>query len=90
MSYSLFGNQGHIQPIASVGGMNDLLDFVERLRVFGPLKEFLDYGETSNVKGVIDEITVFLPYCSNPGVKSTLLELKQGLEKVQGTAVISE
>lgn len=90
MSYSLFGDQGHIGQIASVGGMNDLLDFVTRVRVWGPLSTFLDVGGTSDVKGVIDEITQFTPYATDPNVKDTLLNLKEMLSKVKGTAIISD
>jgi hypothetical protein len=91
MSYSLFGEQeGHIGQVASVGGMNDLLDFVARVRVWGPLSTFLERGITSDVPGVISEIKQFLPFCTDPNVKSTLQGLQQGLEKIKGTAIISD
>jgi hypothetical protein len=89
MSYSLVDtSKGPVAHLASVGGMNDLLDFVQRLRVWGPLSNFLNTGETADVQGVINEITQFAPYCTDANVKDTLLNLKQGLEQVQGTAMI--
>jgi hypothetical protein len=91
MSYSLTDGQGvHITQIASVGGMNDLLDFVSRLRVWGPLNNFLETGETENPLQVIADITQFVPYATDPNVRDTLLNLKQGLEKVKGVALICD
>ena len=91
MSFSLCDTQGvHISQIASVGGMNDLLDFVGRFPKWGPLSNFLNLGETSDVPGVVNEIKQLVPYATDPGVKETLLELGVSLEKMKGTAIISE
>jgi len=91
MSYSLIDGQGvHITQIASVGGMVDLLDFVTRLGGWGPLPTFLNTGETMNPLAVITEITMVVPYCTDPNVRDTLLNLKQGLEKVKGVALICD
>ena len=81
MSYSLVDSTGFTSHIASVGGMNDLLDFVTRFRVWGPLSTFLDTGETNDIPAVIKDIVEFVPYVSDPSVRSTLLNLKQALEK---------
>lgn len=90
MSYTLFDKRGPVHYIGSIGGMNDLLDFVAKLRTSGPLKEFLDGGETRDMQGVIGEITALIPNCSDPSVKTTLLELKKGLAKSRGVAIISD
>jgi hypothetical protein len=91
MAYTLVDTKaGRIGQIASVGGMNDLLDFVQRLRIWGPLNNFLNLGETDNPKGVIEEITLFTPYCTDPNVKDTLLNLKEMLSKAQGLVMIIE
>jgi hypothetical protein len=57
VGYTLFDQQGPVRYLASVGGMNDLLDFVSTQRTLGPLKEFLDSGETQNMQAVIGDIT---------------------------------
>jgi hypothetical protein len=91
MSYSLYDTaQGPVLHLASVGGMVDLLDFVERFPKFGPLSNFLTMGETNDVKGVLAEVTQLIPYCTDPNVRSTMENLKQGLEKVKGEARIIE
>lgn len=90
MSYTLFDKRGPVHYIGSIGGMNDLLDFVLKQRTAGPLKEFFDRGETHDMQGVIGEITALIPYCSNPSVKIRLRELKKGLAKSKGVAIISD
>jgi hypothetical protein len=90
VSYSLFDKRGEVQYLGSIGGMNDLLDFVEKHRTSGPLKEFLDLGETRDMQGVIGEITALIPYCRNRGMKIMLLELKKGLARSKGVAIISD
>lgn len=91
MSYSLVDkDKGPILHLASVGGMNDLLDFVTRVSVWGPLSDFLNKGETSDIPGVINDITQFAPYATDPNVRDTLLHMKQGLEKIKGEALIAE
>lgn len=91
MSYSLFDSQGvHISQVASIGGMNDVLDFVDRFPKWGPLSNFLNTGETSDVLGVLNEIKFLVGYATDPGVRETLLELAVNLEKVKGPAIISE
>jgi hypothetical protein len=88
MAYNLADDNGTIDQIASVGGMNDLLTFVQRLRVSGPLSDFINTGQTSDVQGVITEIGLIVPYCTDPSVKDTLLNLKESLGAVKGTAHI--
>lgn len=90
MSYTLFNQSGPIHHIASVQGMNDILDFIEKMRVWGPLKDFLETGETANPQGVAKDITMYLPYCSNSDVKATLLQLKEGMEKAGNWAGLSD
>jgi hypothetical protein len=90
VSYTLFDKRGPVHYIGSIGGMNDLLDFVAKQRTSGPLKEFLDRGKTRDMQGVIGEITALIPYCNNASVKITLLELKGGLAKSKGVAIISD
>ena len=90
MSYSLLDvKKGHpTMLLASVGGMKDMLDFVRRTTLRGPLSDFLNTGKTDNVKGVITDITQYAPYCTDASVNDTLLRLKEGLEQIQGSAMI--
>jgi len=89
MSYSLHDSQGnHVGQVASVGGMNDLLDFTARIGAWGPLNDFLNSGKTSNIPGVMQEISQFAPYATDANVRDTLQNLKQQLEKVKGSAII--
>jgi hypothetical protein len=90
MSYSLLDvDKGRpIMHLASVGGMKEMLDFVRGLKTVGPLNNFLNQGSTDNVKGVISDITQYAPMCSVANVKTTLLHLKEGLEQIQGSAMI--
>lgn len=90
MSYTLFDKRGPVHYIGSIGGMKGLLDFVAKQRTSGPLKEFLDRGETRDMQGVIGEITALIPYCRNRGMKIMLLELKKGLARSKGVAIISD
>jgi hypothetical protein len=90
MSYSLFSKDKHIDHLASVVGMNDLLDFVLRTVKSGPLLDFINKGETSDIQGTIRDIDTYLPYATNSEVKDILLNLKTGLGQIKGTAIISD
>jgi hypothetical protein len=90
VSYTLFDKRGPVHYIGSIGGMNDLLDFVAEQHASGPLKEFLDAGETRDMQGVIRDITALIPHCSNPSIRATLLQLKKGMAKSKGVAIISD
>jgi len=45
-------------------------------------------GKTSNIPGVMHEISQFAPYATDANVRDTLQNLKQQLEKVKGSAII--
>lgn len=90
MSYTLVSVNGPGDHIASVQGMADLIAFLDNLRVWGPLKDFLAEGETSQIPEVLRDITMYVPLATNQDVKKTLLTLKSALEKVNGWAAIGE
>lgn len=90
MSYTLFSNDGPVDHIASIQGLADVVEFINRLRVWGPLKEFLDNGETYDVQGCIKDITQYIPYATNPDVKSTLLTIQNALQRAKGWAAIGD
>jgi len=92
MSYVIASAQGEVGFLASVQGLNDVVDFVERVTKRGPLTEFLETGQTENIPEVIKELGLLIPYATNLDVKATLTVLRNNLEKAQpnGWAMISE
>lgn len=90
MSYTLFSKQGPVDHLASVQGLDNLITFLQKLKAWGPLKDFLDDGETTDIPAVLKDITMYLPYATNPDVKATMLHMKDCLEKSSKWAGISE
>jgi hypothetical protein len=90
VSYTLVDAKGPVKQIASVIGMEDLLKFVERLGVWGPLKDFLDTGESYDIDGILKDISMYLPKATSPGVQSVLRHMQEGLLQSKGYVVITD
>jgi hypothetical protein len=89
MGYALYGSEGYVQDVASIGGWWDLITTVDKRKVVGPLVDFLNTGNTTNPKAVIKAIDELLPDITDTSVQNILKGLRSGLQKTKEVAIVS-
>jgi hypothetical protein len=89
MGYGLYGEQGYIQDVASIGGWWDLITTVDKRQTVGPLVDFLNTGKTTNPSEVVKAIDTLLPDITDTSVRNILKGLRTGLLKTKEIAIVS-
>ncbi len=90
MTYSLYGEDDWVGPLASIGGWHDVVEVVAKER--SSLKGFVDEGYTENPAQLRADIAAFLR--AHPrlrdDVHSTLANLGKTLKKTKLIAIVSD
>lgn len=90
MTYVMYDAAGTLGDIASIQGYRALSLTVRSLKAAGPIIDFLDDGNTTDMQGVITDIDNIMPRISNSEVKSTLQNLRDKLSKAEEIAIVSQ
>ncbi len=89
MSYVLLSGKKFVADVGSATLYWKIIKTVEAHTHEGPLYDFVHSGRTTNPKGVVKKLDELLPAIADPGMRSTLKGLRNGLAKVKKIGVIS-
>lgn len=90
MSYNLYSGNGVLGQLASNGGYNELVQFVQRIPGTPELKKFVTDGWTDDIKDLQSEVDGLAKIVWQPDIKSTLQNMSQLLKKAQEVAIVSQ
>jgi hypothetical protein len=89
MSYSLYSRNGWIEHLGNASGYWLIIEVVEASRKKGPLYDFIQKGETTDVKAVLKDIDNLLLRTSGLA-KARLKLLRNSLSKCKQIAIVSD
>ena len=88
MSIEVQSNRYNLGQLASNHGFTETIDFVESQQGMDALKELLMTGESNKLGEVMLQAGRVALRCSNPDIKSVLVNLQSKLKLAKGSVLI--
>jgi hypothetical protein len=93
MAFALYDEDGYIQNVGTISGYALMAGFVERIssdNVSSPLTDLFEHGYTVDTEDAAEEAGMIMGLVQDGDIRHTLSDLKEGLSKAKGIAIISE